>query len=126
MPSFKILHTSDWHLGKKLFKTDRYREHEKFLEWLLGEINFREIDILIIAGDIFDVPSAPNLAQKLFYDFVYKLREIKGLKTVVIGGNHDSNSLLRIPQNFFRDNNCFIHAGLFENEDDHNLSLIHI
>ena len=121
MANFKILHTSDWHLGKKLFKTERYEEHEKFLAWLIGEIKFREIDILIVAGDIFDVPSAPNQAQKLFYDFIYQLRDIPNLQTVVIGGNHDSNSLLKIPQNFFKDNNCFIHAGLEDNIESHNL-----
>jgi len=120
MSSFKILHTSDWHLGKKLFKTERYEEQTKFLDWLYGEIKFREIDLLLIAGDIFDVPSAPNQAQKLFYDFIYRISKIQGLRTVVIGGNHDSNSLLQIPQSFFKDNNCIIQAGLCDKDEDHN------
>lgn len=121
MAAFKVLHTSDLHLGKRLFKTERYLEHEKFLEWILQEIIKRDIDIFLIAGDIFDVPSAPNQAQKIFYDFIYKLGQIPNLKTIVIGGNHDSNSLLQIPQNFFKDNNCYIHAGLFDDNNEHNL-----
>lgn len=120
MAVFRILHTSDWHLGKRLFKTERYEEQERFLDWLYKEIQFCQINLLIVAGDIFDVPSAPNQAQKLFYDFIYKLSQLKDLQTVVIGGNHDSNSLLTIPQSFFKDKNCVIQAGLCENEGDHN------
>lgn len=125
MSALRILHTSDWHLGKRLFKTERYEEHEKFLDWLYKEIQFREINLLIIAGDVFDVPSAPNQAQKIFYDFIYKISLIKDLKTVVIGGNHDSNSLLTIPQSFFKDKDCIIQAGLCDNNLDHNHIIEH-
>ena len=52
----RILHTADWHLGQTFFGYDRAGEHEVFLNWLAGEIREREIDALIIAGDVFDVP----------------------------------------------------------------------
>lgn len=108
----KILHTSDWHLGKRLFKSERLPEQERFLEWLIKTIKEEQVDVLIVAGDIFDVPSPPNLAQKLFFKFIYQLKEFKDLTTIIIGGNHDSSSLLQIPENFFSDLNCFIRSGL--------------
>jgi exonuclease SbcD len=50
----KILHTSDWHLGRTLYsKKERQEEHTAFLEWLLKTINENSIDLLLIAGDIF-------------------------------------------------------------------------
>lgn len=49
----RILHTADWHLGQTFFGYDRAGEHEVFLNWLAGEIREREIDALIIAGDVF-------------------------------------------------------------------------
>ncbi len=56
----RILHTSDWHLGKRLFKLDRSVEHARFLEWLIQALIDKEIDILLIAGDIFDTPTPPH------------------------------------------------------------------
>ena len=49
----KILHTSDWHLGQLFYQKSRECEHKLFLDWLLSTINNNNIDILIIAGDIF-------------------------------------------------------------------------
>lgn len=108
----KILHTSDWHLGKRLFKSERLPEQELFLEWLIDTITQEKVDVLIVAGDIFDVPSPPNLAQKLFFKFIYQLKELKYLTTIIIGGNHDSSSLLQIPKSFFKDIDCHIRSGL--------------
>ena len=56
----RILHTADWHLGQTFFGYDRTEEHTIFLDWLAKEICDKEIDALIIAGDVFDVsnPSA--------------------------------------------------------------------
>lgn len=115
----RILHTSDWHLGKRLFKAERLPEQELFLDWLIDYIHNNRIDVLIVAGDVFDVPTPPNNAQKLFYDFIFKLSQIEDLKTIIIGGNHDSTSLLQIPKSFFESSNCFIRSGLCdENERD--------
>lgn len=52
----RILHTADWHLGQTFFGYDRAGEHEVFLNWLAGEIREREIDALIIAGDVLMFP----------------------------------------------------------------------
>lgn len=104
----KLLHTSDWHLGKKLYKTDRIEEHEYILEQLYTTINQESIDILIIAGDIFDVISPANDIQKMFYDFIYKLGHETQVTTLIIPGNHDSISLFEIPKRFFELQRCHI------------------
>lgn len=48
----RLLHTSDWHLGKRLFDKERYDVFEKFLAWLLSTIRQERVDTLIVAGDI--------------------------------------------------------------------------
>ena len=50
----RLLHTSDWHLGKRLFDKERYDVFENFLTWLLSTIRKERVDTLIVAGDIFD------------------------------------------------------------------------
>ena len=63
----RILHTSDWHLGKRLFKLDRGPEHELFLEWLLKTLIEEKINLLLIAGDVFDTPTPPHQSLEHFY-----------------------------------------------------------
>lgn len=58
----KILHTADWHLGQTFYEYSRYDEHVRFLDWLRRQIKERKIDVLLVAGDIFD---GPNLPQNL-------------------------------------------------------------
>ena len=60
----KILHTSDWHIGRTLYGRKRYEEFEAFLTWLADTIQQNEIDALLVAGDIFDT-SAVNAHVKL-------------------------------------------------------------
>lgn len=108
----KILHTSDWHLGKRLFKNDRIEEQILFLDWLVQEITENQIDILIIAGDIFDVPSPPMRALQALYDFIYKLGELDSVETFLITGNHDSSTLLEIPKSFFNLKKCHVYSKI--------------
>lgn len=54
----RLLHTSDWHLGKRLFDKERYDVFENFLTWLLSTIRKERVDTLIVAGDIFDIRSS--------------------------------------------------------------------
>ena len=64
----RIFHTADWHLGQTFFGYDRTEEHGVFLNWLAEEIRQKEIDALIIAGDVFDVsnPSAASQSCLLY------------------------------------------------------------
>ncbi len=112
MNEFKILHTGDWHLGKRLFKESRLEEQEFFLNNIIKKIISEKINLLLIAGDIFDVPSPPNEAQRLFYNFIYQLGKIENFQTILITGNHDSQALFEIPIEFFKEHNCFIYPKL--------------
>lgn len=89
----KILHTSDWHLGKKLMRAERLPEQAQFLKWLLSIIHEQKISVLLIAGDIFDTPNPPYEAQKLYFDFLHELARLE-VQTFIISGNHDSGALL--------------------------------
>ena len=95
----KILHTADWHLGQKFKQNlDRIDEHEYAMKWMLELIEKEKIDVLIVAGDIFDTPNPPNNARKLYYKFLVDV-VAKGCRHVVItGGNHDSPHMLNAPK----------------------------
>jgi len=98
----KILHTSDWHIGQIFKGESREEEHRKFFEWLRNVIEKENIDILIVAGDIFDVTNPSNSALKLYYDFLFSLKELNLKKVIIIGGNHDGISTLQTPKNILK------------------------
>lgn len=94
----RIFHTSDWHLGQTLHGHDREREHAAFLHWLLQQLQQRQPDALLIAGDIFDQANPGAEAQRLYYDFLGRaLRVCPYLNIVVIAGNHDSPGRIEAP-----------------------------
>ena len=92
-----VLHTSDWHLGHRLYERDRTAEHRAFLEWLLDTIRERRVELLVVAGDVFDSMNPSNTARGLYYDFLARLRNTDCHNVVIVGGNHDSPSLLDAP-----------------------------
>lgn len=95
----KLLHTSDWHLGRTLYsKKERQEEHQAFLEWLLKTIHDENIDLLLIAGDVFDTASPSSSSQKIYYDFLVQVRNSGCKQVIVVGGNHDSPSFLNAPK----------------------------
>jgi exonuclease SbcD len=98
----RVLHTSDWHLGKKLEQCERTDEHQHFLDWLIPTIQDQAVELLIIAGDIFDSGSPSNTALKQYYDFLWRLRGTCCRHVIVIGGNHDSVATLNAPQALLR------------------------
>lgn len=94
----RILHTADWHLGQTFFGYDRTHEHEFFLHWLTEEVNRQEVDVLIIAGDVFDVSNPSAYAQKMFFQFIFEITSQNPLlQVVIISGNHDSAARLEAP-----------------------------
>lgn len=96
--SIHIIHTADWHLGQTFFGYDRDAEQEAFLAWLTDTLVEQEADVLLIAGDIFDVANPSALAQRRFYHFLKEAnRRNPGLQIVVIAGNHDSAVRLEAP-----------------------------
>jgi len=94
----KIIHTSDWHLGHRLLEQSQYEEQTGFLNWLEKYIGDNSIDVLLVAGDIFDtgVPSAQS--QKLYYDFLINLKKTGCRHIVITGGNHDAPGTMNAPR----------------------------
>ena len=112
----KLLHTSDWHLGVLLGGTyDRTAEFQQVLNWFLSLVENEKIDLFLIAGDIFDSANPPNSARTQFYDFITDLSHTPCRHLVVIGGNHDSSTLLNAPSRLLkrtRDLNVEIIGGI--------------
>ncbi|MEM9928353.1 MAG: exonuclease SbcCD subunit D C-terminal domain-containing protein [Bacteroidota bacterium] len=94
----RLLHTADWHLGHRLYDRDRTDEHRMALAWLLKTIEQEAIDVLVIAGDIFDVTNPSNQARELYYAFLGRLIQTRCTAAVIIGGNHDSAAMLDAPR----------------------------
>lgn len=93
--ALRILHTSDWHLGKMLYTQSRYDEFSQFLDWLHDQILKYQVDILIVAGDIFDTMTPSNHAESIYHNFLAKVYK-SGIKHIVItAGNHDSPTSLQ-------------------------------
>ena len=115
----KILHSSDWHLGRSLYtKKDRQDEHRAFFDWLLKTIAEQAIELLIVAGDVFDT-AAPNIgAQKMYYDFLIKVRNSGCRKVIVVGGNHDSPSFLNAPKDILAALDVSVVGAADENPED--------
>ena len=92
----KILHTSDWHLGRSLYGRKRYEEFSAFLDWLTQTIESEKVDALLVAGDVFDTSTPSNRAQELYYRFLCRVAASCCRHVVVIAGNHDSPSFLNV------------------------------
>ncbi len=99
----KILHTADWHLGKRLENFSRHDEQVLVLDEIC-EITERENpDVVIIAGDLFDVFNPPNESSELFFKTCKRLAN-NGLRAVIaIAGNHDSPERIEAPEMLARE-----------------------
>ncbi len=104
----KIIHTSDWHLGRTLYGRKRFEEFEQFLDWMLNTIIQEQADALLIAGDIFDTTTPPNRAQSMYYRFLCRTAASTCRHVVIVAGNHDSPSFLNAPRELLRELNIHV------------------
>lgn len=121
--TLRVLHTSDWHLGKRLYHQSRYDEFANFLDWLLDTINKNQVDILLVAGDIFDTMNPSNRAQELYYQFLASINQSCCQHVVIIAGNHDSPSLLEAPKTILQSLNIQVIGAVSDNPQDELLVL---
>ena len=84
----RFLHTSDWHIGKKLEERPRLDEQRAVLYSLVDIARDRKVDIVLVAGDVFDTFTPSAEAERVFYDTLYALLNVCSA-VVVISGNHD-------------------------------------
>ena len=89
----RILHTSDWHVGKVLKGRDRYDEHVGVLGSIVRAARDQDADLVLVAGDLFETAAPTAKSQGLVMRTLLALRE-DGRQVVVIAGNHDNQSLL--------------------------------
>lgn len=94
----KLLHTSDWHIGRSLYGQHRYQEFEAFLDWMIDTLKQEAVDLLLIAGDIFDTTTPSNRAQNLYYRFLHQATQTPCRHIIITAGNHDSPSFLEAPK----------------------------
>jgi DNA repair protein SbcD/Mre11 len=118
-----ILHTSDWHLGKCLYDKKRYTEFEAFLNWLYSTVQEQKIDVVLVAGDVFDTTTPSNKAQDLYFTFLARVSQTQCRHVVVIGGNHDSPSLLEAPKEILRALNVYVVGAATQNIENEVLCL---
>lgn len=121
----KVLHTSDWHLGRTLYGRKRYDEFEAFLAWLIEIIDRERIDILLVAGDVFDTTTPSNKAQEQYYKFLCRVAASNCRHVVVIAGNHDSPSFLSAPKELLKVLNVHVVGAINESVEDEVIVLHH-
>ncbi|MFN2311364.1 MAG: exonuclease SbcCD subunit D C-terminal domain-containing protein [Spirochaetia bacterium] len=119
----KLLHTADWHIGRTLYGRKRYAEFEAFLNWLADTIQHKEIDVVLMAGDVFDTSSPSNRAQELYYRFLCRVAASACRHVVVIAGNHDSPTFLNAPKELLKALHVHVVGGASEDPRDEVLLL---
>lgn len=120
-----LLHTSDWHLGRALYGRKRYEEYAAFLDWLADTIERERIDVLLVAGDVFDTGTPSNRAQQLYYRFLCRMAadSCPCRHVVVVAGNHDSPSFLDAPRELLKALDVHVIGSRTEDPEDEVLVL---
>ncbi|MEX2985953.1 exonuclease SbcCD subunit D [Streptomyces sp. C36] len=85
----RLLHTSDWHLGRSFHRVSLLRAQRDFLDHLVRTVREHAVDAVLVAGDVYDRAVPPLAAVELFDQALHRLAEL-GVPTVMISGNHDS------------------------------------
>ncbi|MEU9735335.1 exonuclease SbcCD subunit D [Streptomyces sp. NPDC048002] len=85
----RLLHTSDWHLGRAFHRVNMLGAQADFVDHLVTTVREREVDAVVVSGDVYDRAVPPLAAVELFDDALHRLAAL-GVPTVMISGNHDS------------------------------------
>lgn len=114
----RLIHTADWHIGQQFLGFDRKKEHLAFFDWLKKQLREQEVDVLLVAGDVFDSPNPSAESQRMYYRF---LREVTvdnpRLQIVLIAGNHDSAARLEAPNPLLEEMNVVV-KGVVKRTDE--------
>ncbi len=113
----KILHTADWHIGKKLHKHELSKDFDLFVNWLCTCIQEKEIELLLISGDVFDLANPSSEARKQYYKALLKLRNLD-CRIILTGGNHDSPAMLDAPGEILKELEMHVVGSLRENLEE--------
>ena len=105
----KIMHLGDLHIGKSLGDFDLYEDQRYILEQILNLIKEKSVNVLLIAGDVYDKAIPGEKSVQLLDYFLKRLVET-GIKTYMISGNHDSDERLNFGSSLFESNNIYINS----------------
>ena len=108
----KILHTSDWHLGRQLHGVSLLEDQRHVLDQLTGKLTSENIDALVIAGDVYDRSLPPVEAVKLLNHFVSLVTGELNIPIIMIGGNHDSGERLEFGEQLLASSGLHIAGAL--------------
>ena len=97
----KILHTSDWHLGRTLHKVDLHEHQAAFLDWLVELVRAEEVDVVVIPGDVYD-RAVPAVTSVTLLDSALARLADTGATVVLTSGNHDSAERLGFGRSLMR------------------------
>lgn len=121
----RILHTADWHLGKTFRKVSLLEDQRHVLDQVFDAIMENNIQVLIVAGDIYDKQAPSESSVALFCSFIERVYEKTNAAIVIIAGNHDSGQRLAGPTKLYDRNRILIRGTLMSEEkplvlhDDH-------
>lgn len=124
--SMKLLHTADWHLGQTFFEYDRRGEHTLFLAWLGEQVKIHKVDVLLVAGDVFDTPNPSAESQRMYYTFLKEVTaENPQLQIIIVAGNHDSAARLEAPNPLLETMNVTV-RGMVKRTEDGEIDFDHL
>lgn len=106
----KILHTADWHLGKRLQEFSRIEEQKLVLEEIIQIADQENVDLVLLAGDIFDSFNPNHEAVELLYKTLRKLSKNGERPVIAISGNHDSTQFVEAPDPLAREMGIFFYS----------------
>lgn len=112
----RLLHISDLHLGKTLYNYSLIEDQKFILNRIIDILIFKKVEVLIIAGDIYDTKIANNEALNLYKEFIDKVIFDLNIKVIAISGNHDSSNRLSQAQSFYKRNNYYVYGDFIELE----------
>jgi exonuclease SbcD len=117
----RILHTADWHIGQLFYSFERADEHQSFLNWLQSLLTAREVNVLLVSGDVFDIANPSAQSIRMFYTFLSQVTTANpNLQIIITAGNHDSASRLEAPKPLLQSSNVHI-IGLVEKDAEGNI-----
>ena len=121
----RVLHTADWHLGKTLRGVSLHEDQAHILDQVFQAVVAESVDVLLIAGDVYDKASPSETAMKLYSDFLERVHEQTDAAIVVIAGNHDSGQRLGTASRLFDRSRILVRGPIERDEtplilaDDH-------
>ncbi|NLR90878.1 exonuclease subunit SbcD [Flammeovirga agarivorans] len=115
----KILHTADWHIGKRLHNYSLSDDFERFSTWLQSYILAEKIDVLLLAGDVFDTGYPSLSSQQQYFNCIATLKKkAPHLHIIITDGNHDSTTALNAPKELLKYFDVQIRSGLTSSPED--------